>query len=346
MRARFGVALLFVHGLCAGEVSVRVLELFRPERVTLAPVQGRRLVVQTKTDRFVLEGSQSLEVALSDGRVIVERGPVQVSVGDQIARVFPGQLTIEPVGAELRLVATMPLEEAVAAIVAAEAGPGAPEEAVKAQAIASRSFLVASRGRHKGYAFCDTTHCQHLTEADAASRRAAEATAGTVLESAGAVVEALSTRRCGGMTRPLQEVGLRNDAYPYFPVACEACRRKPLRWERRWPVDDVQPLLAARGLEGARLEAARRLGWSAVPSNAYTLRIEGDMAILAGEGEGHGVGLCQFGAAELARQGWDAGRILRMYFLNAVAGTVTLRDRPRVGAMRLLREQSPSVTVP
>jgi stage II sporulation protein D len=59
------------------------------------------------------------------------------------------------------------------------------------------------------------------------------------------------------------------------------------------------------------------LGWNAVPSNAYALRLDGDTVALAGEGEGHGVGLCQFGAAELARQGWEAAQILRLYFVNA-----------------------------
>jgi stage II sporulation protein D len=301
-------------------VTVRVLELFHPRQATLAAAPGGRALVQTSAGTSVLEGGRSASIALGDGPVLVEQGPVRVRLGDQIERTYPGRVAIEQDGEELRLVATMPLEAAVAAIVAAEAGADAPVEAMHAQAIASRSFLVASRGRHVGYEFCDTTHCQHLTEANAASRAAAEVTAGSMLRYRGVVVEALSTRRCGGTTRTLTQVGMQSDGYPYFAVACEPCRRKPSTWRRRWPAADLAALIAAPGEERARLDVVRRLGWSAVPSNSYSLEIRGDRAALAGQGEGHGVGFCQFGAAELARQGWDAGRILKKYFVNATIG--------------------------
>ena len=279
---------------------------------------------------MALEGAQSAAIALDGERVLLTWASGRCRRGGWKSRArsrcawesrsrgrSPGAWLSRRTGAELRLVTTLPLEEAVAAIVAPEAGGDAPAEARKAQAIASRSFLLGSRGRHAGYQFCDTTHCQHFTAADAASRDAAEATAGMVLTHAGAVIEALSTRRCGGTTRTLRQVGLRGEGYPYFPAACEPCRRKPFRWERSWPAAEVAALMQAPGSEAARLEVVRRLGWSAVPSNAYALRVEEGTAVLAGEGEGHGVGLCQFGAAELARQGWDAGRILGLYFVNA-----------------------------
>lgn len=320
MTRLLALALAFSPGLCAGEVSVRVLELFRPRRVTLSAPPGRRVFLESAAGRVALEGSQSAEISLTDVPVVTEAEAVQVRIGDQIERTFPGRLTIDADGAELRLIAAMPLEEAVAAIVAAEAGAEAPLEAGKAQAIASRSYLLATRGRHEGYRFCDTTHCQHLTEADAASRGAAVATAGMVLRHGGAVVEALSTRRCGGSTRTLADIGLKGEGYSYFPVGCEPCRRKPLPWKRAWPAGQVSALVESPGWEAARLEVVRRLGWSAVPSNAYALRMEGAIVELSGQGEGHGVGLCQYGSAELARRGWDARRILELYFVNAIVG--------------------------
>jgi stage II sporulation protein D len=48
--------------------------------------------------------------------------------------------------------------------------------------------------------------------------------------------------------------------------------------------------------------------------------MEGAIVELSGQGEGHGVGLCQYGSAELARRGWDARRILELYFVNAIVG--------------------------
>ena len=58
----------------------------------------------------------------------------------------------------------------------------------------------------------------------------------------------------------------------------------------------------------------RKLGWNAVPSNTYSVRSEGETVSLKGKGAGHGVGLCQQGAAGLAGQGMDFTEILRHYF--------------------------------
>ncbi|MEZ5364547.1 MAG: SpoIID/LytB domain-containing protein [Bryobacterales bacterium] len=303
--------------LRAEEVRVRVLELFHPETAEISALEGRRIKLETEAGAWTLEGAQSYRATLQGGVARSLAGPVRVRLGGKIERIYPGRLEITPEGTELRLVATLPLEAAVAAIVAAEAGASAPEEAQKAQAIAVRSFLLAAKGRHDGYAFCDTTHCHHLTESEDRSERAAASTAGLCLFYGGRPLEALSMRRCGGITRTLDEVGLRGSGYPYFPVACEPCRRNPSPWTRSWPMEQADAVVERPGAEAARLKVVRRLGWSAIPSNDYSVRVEAGKAVFEGRGEGHGVGLCQFGAAELARQGWDARRILAHYFLNA-----------------------------
>ena len=325
---RVAAALLLLAASSSAEnVEVRVLELFHPAAVTLAAPRGGRTALDTAQGRVWLEGSRTYEATLAGGRIVAD-GPVRVLLADKFAREYPGRLTVQPTGDELELVVTFPLERAVAAIVAAEAGPEAPEEARKAQAIATRSFLLAAAGRHDGYSFCDTTHCHHLTEADAASQSAAAATRGLALAYGGKFIEALSTRRCGGVTRTLAGVGMKGDGYPYFRAACEPCRRKPSPWNRQWPIADVEKLIAHPGWESSRLDVVRRLGWSAVPSNVYELRVMDGGVELSGRGEGHGVGLCQFGAAKLARQGWDAPRILALYFANTSISRYSEQPRP------------------
>ena len=80
-------------------------------------------------------------------------------------------------GGELVPVVSMDLETAVASVVAAEQVAGTPLEALKAQAVATRSYFVATRGRHRGFDFCDTTHCQFLREPPASGHPAARADA-------------------------------------------------------------------------------------------------------------------------------------------------------------------------
>jgi SpoIID/LytB domain protein len=123
------------------------------------------------------------------------------------------------------------------------------------------------QGRHHGFDFCDTTHCQFLREppgADHPAFLAARETAGLVLAFRGAPIAAFYSASCGGRTRTLAEAGLEAAAgYPYFSVECAySARRHP-----------------------------------------------------SGERNGHGVGLCQEGAAQMAAEGGASfAEILRYYY--------------------------------
>ncbi|GAB4014212.1 MAG: SpoIID/LytB domain-containing protein [Bdellovibrio sp.] len=50
-----------------------------------------------------------------------------------------------------------------------------------------------------------------------------------------------------------------------------------------------------------------------IPSNFFKLKYNGRQFLLDGNGHGHGVGLCQIGALDLAKKGWDYKRILKHY---------------------------------
>ncbi len=51
-----------------------------------------------------------------------------------------------------------------------------------------------------------------------------------------------------------------------------------------------------------------------LPSNYIYFKIKGENLIIEGRGFGHGVGMCQFGALEMARQGKNYREILRHYY--------------------------------
>ena len=58
----------------------------------------------------------------------------------------------------------LPLERYVAAVLAGESSVFQSPEALKAMAVAARTYAVRLRGRHsaEGFDFCATTHCQRL----------------------------------------------------------------------------------------------------------------------------------------------------------------------------------------
>jgi peptidoglycan hydrolase-like amidase len=319
------------------DVHVGVLGLFHPLRLTVSAPSGSAVVVHAGNERIVLEKSSGIDsatVSIAGGSVTVTAGSRTVkafkvivsgrrnepadfvlAVQEKITRRYHGILEIKPNAGVLTAVVAMDLQTAVASVVAAEAAPDAPFEAMKAQAVSTRSYFVAARGRHHEFDFCDTTHCQFLREIPSpasAAARAAAATRDLVLAYDAHPLAAMYTRSCSGRTHTPAEVGLPPASYPYYSVECRYCREHPGRWSSRLPTAEATVLRASD--ENARLIIDRRLGWSTLPSNDFVVKKDRDQLLADGIGEGHGIGLCQAGAKAMAREGADFRQILRHYY--------------------------------
>ena len=114
------------------------------------------------------------------------------------------------------------LEDYVLGVVAAEGSMEDRPEALKALAVAVRTYAVRNAGRHahEGFDFCSTTHCQRFVATDRAQIRptiieAVKQTEGEVLrDEAGEIVEAYFSASCGGVTANIQSLwGTRAPAY-------------------------------------------------------------------------------------------------------------------------------------
>jgi stage II sporulation protein D len=71
--------------------------------------------------------------------------------------------------------------------------------------------------------------------------------------------------------------------------------------------------------EDFRLAVGRSMGWSKILSTWFEVSRQGDHFLFHGRGSGHGVGLCQAGAATMSAQGRDSTQILAQYFPGAIA---------------------------
>jgi len=313
-----------------------VLGIFHPQQLTLTPDKGSQLLVLANGHQFFLQvrstcGSLSIrketkllisgcgkeisaDILRATGRD-QQAASFTLTVPGKLSRRYEGILELKGINNELVPIITMDLELAVASTVQAETSPGTPLEGLKAQAIVSRSYLSANSARHKLFDFCDLTHCQALREPPPLGSPAAQAattTQGLVITFEGHPVATMFTRSCGGRTRTPQELGLPQAAYPYFYVVCEVCENNPVQWTRAVSAEDAA-LLSAKG-ESGRLAICRKLGWNSVPSNNFGAHTENGEVILKGTGQGHGIGLCQRGAAYLAGQSSDFREILAHYF--------------------------------
>jgi stage II sporulation protein D len=314
------------------EIRIGVLGLFHSKQVVITPIAGKLLQCKAGADPWSvrdpmvvhLDGTK-LRIAGIDnalgGPLACDNGESDASgfvatVPEKIVRRYSGKLEIRPGAHEVLIMVLMELETAVASVVAAESAPQTPMEALKAQAIASRSYLLAGKGRHLGFDFCDTTHCQFLRgppSPETAAFQATAATRGLVLAYKDEVFAAMYSASCGGRTHTLNELGIPARAYPYFAVTCDYCRRHPEKWVTQLRAEDAAVLAPT---ESARLALARKLGWKSVPGNSYSSRTENGSVQLNGVGVGHGIGLCQRGGADMARHGSSFQEILQHYYPN------------------------------
>jgi stage II sporulation protein D len=239
------------------------------------------------------------------------------------------------------------LEDYVAGVVAGEMPASFPAEALKAQAVAARSYAltrkIEAQAAGRAWDIGTGVLAQVFTRErpSAAARAATDETHGEVLAVAMEPVEAYFHAACGGRT----EGGLAalGRDFPYLAaVECGRCAKAPrVAWSA--PVSRRE-LAAAAGLPGeatgarvaartasgraARIEIEagerravlsavdlrQRLGFARLPSLAADVRaVEGGFAF-QGRGRGHGAGLCQWGAAGFAREGKGYREILLHYY--------------------------------
>ncbi len=338
--SRIAFLLLALHAAASGkDLRIGVFGLFHPHELILRAAPGGALQIGVAGAAWNLEGSQTARLRVGGAGVVCtagnhagssavvraygSRGKTEffLSVPGKIERRFVASLEVRVRGGELIPIVVTDLETAVESAVAAESLPGAPPEALKAQAIAARSFYLASPARHRDFQFCDTTHCQFLREPPertGAATMAAAGTRGLVLLHAGAVLAALYSASCGGRTRTLAEAGMATEGYPYYSIECPPCQSSAPDWESELPASFFA-LLENRS-EAKRIELGRVFGWNVIPGYNYQVRREGGRIVVHGRGKGHGIGLCQRGASAMAASGANHRVILNYYYPNTAIG--------------------------
>lgn len=186
----------------------------------------------------------------------------------------------------------MSLEDYVLGVVAAEGSTESEPEALKALAIASRTYALRNIGRHSsdGYDFCTTTHCQRFRAVDSdgnafvspAALQAVRATKGEVLLEAGnQVADSYFSASCGGATANMASLW-GGKAPPYLRgLTDEYCATD--RHHNWTDVISAQQLLKATQTDprtnvGSHLESVRVLRQDA-SGRAELIAIEGERRV-------------------------------------------------------------------
>ncbi len=242
------------------------------------------------------------------------------------------------------------IEDYLRGVLASEIPAGWEYEALKAQAVAARTYALYQKkmaGR-RTYHIVATVNGQVYEGGQREYAREAQAiedTRGLVIVYQGEIIPAFYHSSCGGQTESADELwGI--DA-PYLKgVDCECQRISQYGiWEKRIGLGKIVNALRHQGLRlndvldmsikgitpAGRVKAVAILssrgelvipaeslraaiGNSMLPSVFFELEINGSNAVFSGRGSGHGVGLCQWGAEEMAERGFDYLTILSHYY--------------------------------
>jgi len=264
---------------------------------------------------------------------------------------YEGSFGVVRRGDTAYLVNTLNLEKYISCVLRTESWPGWPLEVNKVFAIASRSYALAMRERAKKnkrpYDLKNTN--KHQTYAGAHDcqmiNKAVDMTRGMYLEHEGKPIIAMFDSCCGGVIpAKIADFDFKKAPYLARKKVCTYCKRcKIYSWQASWPLDGFERLFRPRvigigavrevkvtkkddaglvkqvnikGRNGIKQFSGDQLysTLKEVKSFCFDVTVKKGAVTMSGRGYGHHIGLCQWGAREMVRDGWPYKRILQFYY--------------------------------
>ncbi len=261
-----------------------------------------------------------------------------------------GPVDIQRTPSGLAIINRINLEIYVAGVVSGEVSPKWPHEALKAQAVAARTYVLYKQVVNKDQPFDVFASVQDQVYHGHAARQksvlqAVEETQGQVVTYEGRPIYAAYSSTAAGPTEdalyvwaldlpylkgvdcPFDEQAprynwrtaftfeylerqLRKEGYQVGTIATLT----PYTFTPSGRVDRVR-LLHSRGEIILRGQDLRRIvGYSKIFSTNFSIKSIGSEVEVVGHGAGHAVGMCQWGMREMAQLGYDYQSILRHYY--------------------------------
>lgn len=199
-------------GLLTGQYSVVVQA---DKEVTVRDLNGNKVLNKfpgKNTISFTFKSRQLCinGKAVSAKNLLIEADSGIITVGGDEYR---GEIILQCGSSGITVVNRVDLESYVKGVVGTEMSPDWPAEALKAQAVAARTFALYTRdeGKHQGdgYSICATTHCQVYggTEDESPSvTKAVDGTYGQIMTYSGKPIYSAFHTDSGGRTAACREV--------------------------------------------------------------------------------------------------------------------------------------------
>lgn len=263
---------------------------------------------------------------------------------------YQGSFIIMHNDQSIYLINSLDIEDYVCSVLRTESWPGWPLEVNKAFAIASRSYVIGvvlgNPHNKLPYHVKNTNKHQTYTgvHTNALLKEAVEQTRGIFLAHDKKPIIAMFDSCCGGII-PAHIHGADFSKAPYLArsYACTFCKEcKVYNWKAQYPLDQIETMLKKefkniKKIKTIKVAKTDKAGLvqnvhvkghkqvtisgkklysllSKVRSFCFDVMIQANNVIFTGRGIGHHMGLCQWGAREMVRQGYDHKSILNFYY--------------------------------
>lgn len=259
---------------------------------------------------------------------------------DKIKRNYGGAISFRVNNKKLDIVNRVEMDEYLKGVLPKEMSPSFPMESLKAQALCSRSFAINNYNKFikNGYNLDDTTRSQVYYGKDVEEKttnKAVEETIGQVIKYDGKVAETIFCASSGGYTVASSEAWGGNSV-PYLISKEDPYSVHPWKYElknsdlKKLNLSDVfsvsldynnsnrvNNLTFSTSKGDVKIKATdfrKKIGNTIIKSTLFDVNVIGNKVFVSGKGYGHGVGMSQYGAVEMAKKGNNYKDIIEFYF--------------------------------
>ncbi|MFH0974824.1 MAG: SpoIID/LytB domain-containing protein [Spirochaetota bacterium] len=337
------------------KLFIRIL-LKKTEQRVLVSSRTKFKITDKKTGKIIYSDTGKdiyYEPGKIDNAVLIESWGSPLSIdGDD----YRGMIELHNVLGKMHVINVIQMNEYLYSVVPGEIVSSWDSEALKAQAVAARTYTYHHLTKNKKSLFdLDSTSNFQVYKGVSVEKESTTAavneTSGKVAFSRGKPIVAFFHSTCGGRTTDDRNVWS-GDGEDYLKsVSCSFCKDSPYySWEEKLTLYDIKQCLGRKyksvgPISGISFERKGNRVFSAVIQHKHgTIKLTGnelrllfpekkiksmffsakkvkDGLILSGHGWGHGVGMCQWGAKGMAEKGAGYKEILKYYYRG-----VSIRD--------------------
>lgn len=261
-------------------------------------------------------------------------------------REYKGDFELDVDNNSVQIINEIDMPNYLSGVMLSEVGSGRNSEYYKVQVLISRTYALKNNKRHnnKGFNLCDEVHCQAYYKSNVSYNNIDDAVSATkdlvIVDSSKNLIESFFHANCGGQTVEPDQVWNKKIYYltSFKDTFCTKTRQA--NWEKKilkskWltyfqtnyflPINDS--LINRKILNfkqshrktffmepkyGIPLRDIRK--YYSLKSTYFNCFETKDYVLLKGRGFGHGVGLCQEGAIEMAKHNYTFSEIIRYYY--------------------------------